>query len=170
MGKKIFISYKFGDTNVAQLGNNSVTTVRDYVDSLQDMFEETPHIYKGEEDGNDLSQFKDETIESKLRDKIYDSSITMVLISPGMKEAGLREDEQWIPWEISYSLRERTRNERTSRSNGLLAVVIPDSNDSYEFFLTYDAACSAIFFNTPFLFKILSANMFNLKIPETREC
>lgn len=170
MGKKIFVSYKYSDSLVQNLPNNAFTTARHYVDELQTLLTDEDHIYKGENDGEDLSQFKDEQISSKLKGKIFDSTVTIVMVSKGMKDYGLSEDDQWIPWEVAYSLKELSRDGRYSKTNAVLAVVLPDENGSYNYFLTYNAACNSTNYNIYFLFEILRKNMFNRKKPDTRNC
>ena len=175
MGHKIFISYKYGDTSVQRLARTPYgepTIVRHYVDEIQARLKEGDHINKGELDGEDLSQFKDETIASKLRDKIYDSSVTVVLISPRMKELYTPEKDQWIPWEISYSLREVPRADRVSRANALLGVVLPDVNGSCEYVITNRTCCPSgcIYRNRTNLFAIIQENTFNRKRPPQHTC
>ena len=176
MGRKIFISYKYKDTNVRQIPRVCYALgrgmrVRDYVDILQELIGED-NINKGERDGEDMSVLEDATIQSVLGDKIYDSSITLVLISPNMKDPNLPETDQWIPWEISYSLREQSRAGRTSKTNAVMAIVLPDANNSYDYYIQEHTCpyCNTRTFYTGTLFKILSVNMFNRHNPTYSTC
>lgn len=166
MARKIFVSYKHDDDSVYP----GRITARVYVNALMDLFE-NEEIYKGERDEEDLSEFKNEAIRSHLRNKIYDSSITLVLISPNMKDPGL-ESDQWIPWEISYSLKEIPRQGRRSLTNAMLAVVLPDRTSSYSYFFQEDTChlCHCTTLCTNQLFQILCKNMFNIKIPVYNGC
>ena len=137
MGRKIFVSYKYADGNVYPVPyiSDYQPKVRDYVTWLEKKFtDRTEHIYKGEHDNEDLSDKSDEYIWTKLKDKIYDSTITIVLISPNMKEAYKWDRSQWIPWEIAYSVRETTRNDYTSHANAVLGVILPDRNNGYGYY------------------------------------
>lgn len=167
MGHKIFISYKYWDSNVYPLGCESKYIVRDYVSKLEKYFGLTEDVYKGEHDDEDLSDLDEDTIWSKLKDRIFDSSVTIVMISPGMRDSKKYDKSQWIPWEISYSLKEMTRNDRTSHSNALLAVVLPDVSGSYNYFIEDHSSWEAGNYRTlktNILFGILKENMFNKKI------
>lgn len=175
MTRKVFVSYKYGDRGVQsimRLGDSSPTTARHYVNVLQNHLDENDCINKGEDDGESLAGFKDETIESRLRDKIFDSTVTVVLISKNMRDSVLAECDQWIPWEISYSLKAMTRNGRTSHTNGMLAVVLPDESGKYEYFVEHIGCpnCGGISWKHDLLFKILGKNMFNRKEPDTMIC
>lgn len=172
MGRKIFVTYKYGDTNVLALDDITTTKVRDYVDVLQTLIADEDHINKGENDGESLADFKDSTIESKLRDKIYDSTLTIALASRGMKDDKLIEKDQWMPWEISYSLKEHSRDGRTSQTNAVLLVSLPDQNGSYSYYIEEDtcSSCHCRILKTDFLFRIMKNNMFNIKNPERSDC
>ena len=162
MGRKIFVSYKYGDNNVENIigmdGKGGLCTVRNYVDKLEDILEDkTEHIYKGESDGEDLSQLSDDTIWEKYK----------------------AEKHQWIPQEISYSLKEISRidssgNSVTSKTNALIAVIVPDINGSYDYF-TYQKDCctkKCTHYNNDSdrIFTIMSKNMFNQKSPDKEQC
>jgi len=164
VGRKVFVSYKHSDSNVENL-HGFGRTARAYVDYLIE-HRLDDEIYKGE--GNeDISDFRDDTIKTHLKNKIHDSSITLILISPGMKEPHQMESDQWIPWEISYSLKEITRNDKLSHTNGILAIVLPDQFGSYEHYITPPcAACKYKHLETNKLFQIIQDNMFNSKTKE----
>lgn len=186
MANKVFVSYKYYDTSVYQdssldkiidanrglyAGIIGFVTPRSYLNKLSNVLDGYV-IEKWEQDGEDLSDFSDETIASKLRDKIYDSSITIVLVSPNMKDNSEIETEQWIPWEISYSLRECRRNGRVSKTNAVVVVVLPDRNGYYDYCIEYDKDCDVniLKFSDDFCFKIIGANFFNKKVPSKYNC
>lgn len=182
MGHKIFVSYKYADNNVYNIlgsGYWGNCTARDYVDEIERTLDESDHIYKGESDGEDLSQLAEGTIWEKLRDRIYDSSITIVMLSKGMKENFKAEKYQWIPQEISYSLRESPRRNKNgdkviSHTNALLAVVLPDRSGDYSYFMETKDCCTngCTFYNkqSPYIFDIMRGNMFNQKKPDCNTC
>lgn len=164
---KVFISYKYMDTNVfpfdylrpVDINGLNFITPRSYLNKLEEILDDYA-IAKWEPDGEDLSEFTDETIASKLRDMIYDSSITIVLISKGMND-GKREKDQWIPWEVSYSLKEISRKGRASKSNGMVAVVLPDIYGKYDYCIEKTPCCLTLKFSDPFCFQIIGKNFFN---------
>ena len=135
VGRKIFISYKYKDNDVRMLSDvTQPTWPCDYVDYIQRHVISSKYIYKGEKSNEDISDWSEERIWTHLKDKIHDSTVTIVLISPNMKDAGEWQRSQWIPWEISYSLRETPRNDRTSHNNAILAVILPNKNGSYDYY------------------------------------
>lgn len=183
MGRNVFVSYKYSDSFVQDLNiyevvpflgtyvnRKIVTTARHYVDKIAEHLENDDHIYKGEDDGESMATLADSTIGSKLGDKIFYSSVTIVLVSKGMKEMFTSEKDQWVPWEISYSLSEQKRQNQTSKTNGVIAVILPDEMGSYDYYITRDEACNCRSLNTPFLFQILRDNMFNVKAPNRKIC
>lgn len=154
------MSYKYADPNVQQIGDSwQRTTVRDYVDIIAKILDRTDKFYyRGEKDGEDLSDLDYKTIEKKLADKMFYTSVTIVLVSPGMFE-NIQEIEQWIPWEISYSLKNKTRSDGCSNMNAVLAVVLPDRNGRYDYAMYYDGLNISV--KEEAFFEIILANMFN---------
>ena len=116
MAHKTFISYKYSESQ----------ELRDRI--IQAMGSDAAY-YTGEtSESPDMSDLKTATIRKKLADMIYSTSVTIVIISPHMKESN------WIDWEIEYSLTQTTRNDRTSRINGVVGVVMK-VNGGYDWFI-----------------------------------
>lgn len=172
MSRNVFVSYKYADSNVAPLRPGHYSTVRDYVDILETILAENGHAYYGEHEDEDLSSWTEDQIYERLKNKIFPTSCTIVLISPNMRDSGRKDRSQWIPWEIHYSLMETTRAGYTSRRNAILAVVLPDKNNSYEYALQLGKCCGSPCTKniTGNLFNILKNNMFNRKTGCDRIC
>ena len=121
LGRKVFVSYKYKDSNVKAIsGVMQPTWPCDYVDYIKNKILSGDDVYKGEKSDEDISSWSETAIWEHLKSKIYDSTITIVLISPNMKEVNKWQRSQWIPWEISFSVRETTRNNRTSHRNAFV--------------------------------------------------
>lgn len=178
MGRKVFRSYKYADTQVQDLGiyedsgwglkQKVPTKVRHYVDKLEEEIAKD-NINLGEKDGESLAEFSDTTTETKLKGKIRQCSITIIILSKGMK-TDEPEKEQWIPWEVSYSLRAVSNDNYSKQMNAILGVVLPDETGSYNWYYKSDLDCNCITHYTSKLFKILQNNSFNIKDKQLRQC
>ena len=167
MGRKIFVSYKHSDSNVYPLQAGGLSTAADYLINVEDLIG-YENVYKGEDPGADIGNLSDDAIADHLKDKIRDSSVTIILISRGMKETGKAENKQWIPWEISYSLKEIERGGTVSRTNAMLSVILPDQSSNYSYMK--QANCSHVTWYSNHIFPIMWKNMFNKKEQNIHKC
>lgn len=116
MARKTFISYKYSES-------------RGLRDRIIQALGEDAKYYNGENGFSpDLTSYKANTIKEYLKDMIYNTSVTIVILSPHMRES------EWIDWEIEYSLKRISRNERTSKTNGVVCVVKKELYYGYGWF------------------------------------
>ena len=141
MAHKTFISYKYSESRWLR---------DDIIDALGD----DATYYKGENvDSKDMTDDKEATIKAALADMMYDTSVTIVILSPNMKES------DWIEWEVQYCLKKITRKDRTSQRNGLVGV-IKKVNGDYSW-LKYETENGGINYHTEKLPEIINKNRHN---------
>ena len=145
MAHKTFISYKYSEAQSLR-------------DRIIDAMGDDSTYYKGEtSESPDLTDTSTENIKKHLRDMMYDTSVTIVILSPHMKES------KWIDWEIEYCLKLETRKNRTSRRNGVVGVIMK-VNGSYEWFkytVQKPDGCKVNNYHTNLLYNIINNNRFN---------
>ena len=145
MAHKTFISYKYSEA----------TSLRDKI--IKALGEDASY-YQGEtSDSPDLTDTSTENIKKKLRDMMYDTSVTIVIISPNMKKS------KWIDWELEYCLKNIKRKNRTSHTNGIVGVIMKvDGN--YEWFkystINQDGCRVSNYYESK-LYDIIKNNRFN---------
>jgi len=188
---KIFISYKYADDQVWQgldqgywaeetdvfgsVRKETKANVRAYVNYLEEIIGKES-ILKGEKQDESLKGRSEDQIWEILKPKVHDSSVTLVVISPGMKDHFEPETEQWMPNEIRYSLWEVSRGGRTSTTNALLGVILPDITGTYGYIYEKNSCshCGHIRMlnkrGNPHLFDILRGNIFNRKNDDGNVC
>ena len=173
MDGSIFISGKHTDKDVYAGEYNQYKDVGSYVKELQSILKDGlwESYFNIDETGDSgLSGLSDAQINQELEKRMHDSTVTIVLISPNMKEDGLDERQQWIPQEVAYSL--STKRRAYDYPNAMMAIVLPDAKNSYDYFLNphEQEDCDATKLNRDILFPIMACNMLNGKELEHTPC
>lgn len=153
MAHKTFISYKYSEAQ--GLRDDIITALG-----------KDANYYKGEtSDSPDLTDTSTENIKKNLRDMMFDTSVTIVIISPNMKES------KWIDWEIEYCLKKINRKERTSQRNGVVGVIMK-VNGGYDWFkytTIKPDGCSVSNYYTSKVYDIINNNRHNQN-PKVYSC
>lgn len=145
MAHKTFISYKWSEA-------------QDLRDRIIDAMGEDSTYFKGEtSDSPDLTDTSTENIKKHLRDMMFDTSVTIVILSPHIKES------KWIDWEIEYCLKLETRKDRTSRRNGVVGVImkVDGSYDWFKYSVQKPDGCKENNYHTYLMYDIINNNRFN---------
>lgn len=145
MARKTFISYKYSEA-------------QDLRDNIIKALGKDAQYYQGEtSDSPDLTDTSTENIKKKLKDMMYNTSVTIVIISPNIKKS------KWIDWEIEYCLKKITRKDRTSQRNGLIGV-IKKENGNYDWFkesITKSDGCNVFTYKNNLVYDIIKNNRAN---------
>lgn len=150
MAYKTFISYKYSEA-------------KDLRDRIVEALGDDAKYYQGEtSESPNMSDKTTDYIKDKLKDMIYSTSVTIVVISPNIKLSN------WIDWEIEYSLKHIKRNDRTSGTNGVLGVVMKYNGD-YSWLrpsVTNSDGHTALDTKDEYLYDVIHKNRFNQVPPE----
>lgn len=153
MAHKTFISYKYSEAQGLR-------------DKIIDALGDDATYYQGETaDSPDLTDTSTENIKKNLRDMMYNTSVTIVVISPNMKKS------KWIDWEIEYCLKNNTRKGRTSHTNGVVGVVMKYNGD-YSWFKSSTKksdGCTSSTYDEGKVYSIINENRFNQN-PKVYSC
>lgn len=149
MAYKTFISYKYSEA----------TNLRDKI--IKALGDDATY-YQGEtSDSPDLTDTTTDNIKRVLKDMMYDTSVTIVIISPNM------HNSKWIDWEIEYSLKQITRKNRTSQTNGVVGVIMK-YNGGYDWLEIHGTNCHGsrtLDYYKKYLYPIIYKNHYNSNPP-----
>jgi hypothetical protein len=156
MARKTFISYKHSEA-------------QDLRDRILKALGDDSTYYRGEtSESPDISNTSSENIKKALKEMIFNTSVLIVIISPNMFKS------KWIDWELEYCLSEYTRKERTSKTNGVVGVIMR-VNGSTDWIKIHSLNChgnSIIQYKREFLYPIINKNRYNSnpKLIHCSEC
>lgn len=145
MARKTFILYKYSEA-------------RSLRDRIIEALGDDATYYQGETaDSPDLTDTSTENIKKNLKEMMFGTSVTIVAVSPNIKAS------KWIEWEIEYSLKEITRADRVSRTNGVVGVIM-EIDGGYDWIITRktgDDGCITRTLDGSMLYKIINKNRYN---------
>jgi hypothetical protein len=154
MAKKTFIAYKYSEA-------------QDLRDEIIKKLGDDASYYQGETaDSPDLTDTSIENIKENLKNMIFGTSVTIVIVSPNLKES------MWVDWEIEYSLKEYKRGNTKSHTNGIIGVVMK-VNGSYDWLISSfqnPDGCSTRSIDNSKLYDIIKKNRFNLITDDKYSC
>ena len=149
MAHKTFISYKYSEAlKLREVQTCALPIYATY--------------YQGEtSDSPDLTDTTTDNIKRVLKDMMYNTSVTIVILSPNM------HDSNWIDWEIEYSLKQITRKDRTSQTNGVVGVIMK-YNGGYDWLEVQGVNCHGfrtLDYHKKYLYPIIYKNHYNSNPP-----
>jgi len=154
MARETFIAYKYSEA----------TGLRD--DIIEKLGDDARY-YQGETaESPDMSGDKIDRIKNNLKNMIFQTSVTIVIISPNLKNS------DWVDWEIQYSLKEYKRLSTTSRTNGIVGVIMK-YNGSYDWLISRSQnsdGCTTRFIDDSKLYDIIKGNRYNLNTDDKYSC
>ncbi len=154
MARKTFISYKYSE---AQDLRNEI---------LENLGDDATY-YQGETaDSPDLTDTSTENIKENLKDMMFSTSVTIVIISPEVKKS------KWIDWEIEYTLKEIKRGDTRSRTNGLVGVIMK-VNGNYDWLVSHNSkedGCNSRYTDKSKMYDIINGNRFNNTTEDKYSC
>lgn len=154
MARETFIAYKYSEA-------------QDLRDQIIEKLGEDASYYNGETgESPDLTGTTVENIKENLKNMIFGTSVTIVIISPNLKKS------KWVDWEVEYSLKEYKRGNTTSRTNGIIGVVMK-VNGNYDWLISSyqnPDGCSTRSIDNSLLYDIKINNRFNLITDDKYSC
>lgn len=154
MARETFIAYKYSEA-------------QDLRDEIIKKLGDDASYYQGETaESPDLTGTTVENIKENLKNMIFGTSVTIVIISPNIKKSN------WVDWEIQYSLKEYKRSSFKSRTNGIIGVVMK-VNGNYNWLISSfqnPDGCTTRSIDDSLLYNIIINNRFNLTTDDKYSC
>ena len=130
MRRNIFISYKHKDKDVMfMLDKPKGTRPGDYARYLKNYVLRQDQVHEEELGDEDLRGREEEYIHQRLRAKLDQVDLLVILLTPWMRELDREPWEQWLTREINYAL-----GGDGGRRRAVVGVVLPDKHGSYAYY------------------------------------